>query len=81
MSQHDDMTPDALRARIEELGRTIELRGRLAQLEERARRGPGLGSPAAMPTKQPPRPIAGGGGSYAEDLRRQFIRAGNYEPM
>jgi hypothetical protein len=80
MSQRDDLTPDALRARIEELSRTIELRDRLARLEEQVRRGPGLGSPSAMRTKTPP-PGGAGGGGYREELRREFIRTGGYEPL
>jgi hypothetical protein len=81
MSQRDDMTPDDLRSRIEELGRTIELRDRLSRLEERARRGPGLGSPAAMRTKQPTTSIGAGVGDDWDRVRHEFLRLGNYEAL
>jgi hypothetical protein len=69
-----------LEARIAELEASVKLREKLDRLEDRARRGPGLGSPQAMRTKAPPRAIGGGGGDW-DRLRSEWIRAGNYEPL
>jgi hypothetical protein len=72
---------DTLRQKVAELEATAQLRARVEQLSARIARGPSPGSPAAMRVKEPPRPIAGGGGDDWERVREQWIRQGGYESL
>jgi hypothetical protein len=72
---------DALRQKVAELESEAKLRDQVARLETRIRGGISPGSPQAMRVKEPPRPIAGGGGDDWERVRDEFQRLGQYEKM